>query len=344
MYGYEEYVDILPEHILQKVNALEIMEMCLGEKADVGVRYISPCRDDNSAGCRIEERLDGTILFVDFGESKGKTHRDCFKLVMDSYGVTFQSALKIICNHFGLSTTSVDYQPLKVKPKVNNNSVSSTPFSTVIDYDTRDFNKHDKKHWSQYLIYPEQLLEDKTHAVSRIKIDSAKGRKSFEPFSPCFSFDFGHHVKLYMPYNNPQYKWITNCDENDIGNIWNLPKTGKELIIQKSYKDHRVLRNIGFGLDVIWTQNEGCIPHEKILYDLSIRFDLITIFYDNDKAGRLAALKLRNVILALNPSAKVRFVYLPRRWGHKDPGEFINKEGKKDLQQVLQTIGIKPQN
>lgn len=344
MYGYEEFIDVQPEHILQKVSQLDIMSMCLGEKAELGVRYVSPCRKDDNPDCRLEERFDGTILFIDFGEARGKTHRNCFRLVMDSYGVTYQTSLQIICSHFGLSTVSVNYEPIKVKPQVNNNSIETTPYQTIIDYRTREYNKHDIKHWSQYLIYPEHLLEDNTHAVSEIIIDSNKGRKSFKPFSPCYSFDFKHHVKLYMPYNNPKYKWITNCDENDIGNIENLPKTGEEVIIQKSYKDHRVLRNVDFGLNVIWTQNEGCIPDAKILLDLTLRFNVITIFYDNDKAGRLAALKLRNIILSINPSAKVRFVYLPRRWGHKDPGEFINKEGRKDLQSVLQTIGIKPLN
>ena len=335
MYGYEEYIDLTPEHILQRVSQLDIISLCLGEEAHIGARYISPCRNDENPDCRLEEIFDGTILFVDFGERGGKTHRNCFQLVMDSYRCTFQTALKIVCQQFGLSTYTEDYKPLKSKPKVNNSSIETTPYQTMIDYTTRDYDKHDKKHWSQYLIYPHQLLEDGTSAVSEIHIDNHKGLKSFKPFSPCYALNFKHHVKLYMPYNNPRYKWITNCDENDIGNIDNLPRTGKEVIIQKSYKDHRVLRNLDFGLNVIWTQNEGCIPHDSILLDLTLRFETITIFYDNDKAGRLAALKLRRVILNINPNAKVRFVYLPRRCNHKDPGEFISKEGRKDLQQTL---------
>lgn len=343
MYGYEETIDVQPEHILQKISQLDIMSLCLGEKADLLGRYTSPCREDNSPGCRLEERPDGSILFLDFGAGSGKTHRNCFRLVMDTYNVHYREALKLICNHFGLITDANSYEPIKAKPKVNNSSID-TPYNTIIDFIPREINKKDKLFWSQFLIYPQHLIEDNTQMVGEITIDSSKGRRSFKPFNQCYALDLKHHVKLYMPYNNPKYKWITNADENDIGNIWNLPSTGKEVIIQKSYKDHRVLRNVDFGLNVCWTQNEGCIPHPMILKDLTERFEVMTIFYDNDEAGRLAALKLRNVILGINPSAKVRFVYLPRRWNHKDPGEFVKKEGKSDLQQVLQHIGIKPLN
>lgn len=343
MYGYSVLTEISPEQVLQKVTEVQIFEMIMREEVDVlssSARYTNPCREDNNPGCRFETREDGTLLFVDFAEAKGKTHRTCFRMVMDYYGVTFNTAIRIICSHFGLSSDVNDYSPVITKPRlIEREEVSSFP--TLIEPEHRPYEKRDKLFWSKFMITTDHLSEDNTKAVKRVTIKGRKGTSSFDPLNICYSFDFGKHTKLYQPYTHPEYKFITNCDENDIGNINNLPIVGKELIIQKSYKDHRVLRNTGFGLNVIWTQNEGCIPKWDILYDLSIRFELITIFYDNDEPGRRAASKLASVILIVNPNANVRIVYLPDK-KYKDPGQFIHGEGRKDFEEVLKQIGIKP--
>lgn len=342
MYGYEDSFDILPDQLLQKITPEEIFKWIFKDNINTSIRYTSPFRDDPSPSCRFQETPDGTLLFIDFGESPGRTHRTCWRAVMDHHKCSLPIALKLICQHFGLSNKSVDYEPIKVDKTTEETRIKSYP--TLITWDTRLPHKKDKIFWSQFIISSQDLKDDKVGIVKTVHIDSKKGRKSFDPMSICYAYDFGHHVKIYQPYNNPQYKWISNCTENDIGNIDNIPLVGEELIISKAYKDHRVLRNIGFGLKaVIWTQNEGCIPDARILLDLSQRFKLITIFYDNDQPGRDAAYKLMSVILTINPSAKVRCVWLPvRKFPYKDPSDFIKKEGRTDTQEVLKYIGITP--
>ena len=163
-------------------------------------------------------------------------------------------------------------------------------------------------------------------------------------------FDFVDKIKIYQPYGG-KYKWITNCDEDNIGNFDNLPPTGRELIIQKSYKDHRVLRNLEWGLNVIWFQNEGCVPSMDILVNLTQRFEYITIFFDNDEDGMKAAQKLCDIFNMIRESC-ARTVFLPKRRKHKqlygdylkDPGAFINKEGKQDFIKTLKQIGINGKN
>lgn len=346
MYGYEDHLDIHPEQILQKVTELEIFEWVLGEKVDLSIRYLSPFRDDTNPDCRFEEREDGTLLFLDFGDPYGKTHRSCFNMVQAKYNnCSLSTAMKIICQHFGISEDTTNYESGNQVRKVQHTEDNTSHAPATILWTTRNSHKKDKLYWSKFLINIEDLKEDGTGIVATITIDSRKGRRSFTPHNICYSYPFADsgHVKLYQPYNNPKYKWISNCDENDIGNINNLPPTGKELILQKSYKDHRVQRNVGFGQPVVWLQNEGCIPHPKILLDLSTRFELITIFYDNDQPGREAAARLMYEFLRVNPQAKVRCVWLPqRKYPHKDLGEFVSKEGRSDTQEVLKYIGIKP--
>jgi hypothetical protein len=343
MYGYEDSFDILPDQLLQKITAEEIFKWIFNDDISTAYRYISPFRDDSNPDCRFQETLDGTLLFIDFGERNhsGRTHRTCWRAVMDYHKCSLSVALKLVSNHFGLSNNPIDYVPLQNE---KNEAPAVKVYPTLITWDVRPIEKRDKIFWSQFIISSQDLKDDKVGIVKTVHIDSMKGKKSFDPMSICYAYDFGHHVKIYQPYNNPKYKWITNCNENDIGNLQNIPLIGDELIISKAYKDHRVLRNIGFGLKaVVWTPNEGSIPCAKILLDLSQRFPLITIFYDNDQPGRDAAAKLMAAILTVNPSAKVRCIWLPvRKFPHKDPSDFIKKEGRADTQEVLKYIGISP--
>lgn len=347
MYGYGEYVDISPEQLLQKVTQEQIFEFILdssspGTKFDFSLRYTSPFRSDKKPGCRFEQRPDGTILFVDFGEkllNPTKTHRSCFRMVMDFYDVSLNTALKIICDKFSLSKSSNDYQ--RVDVTYTNKSFNSPVLETIIKYDKRQYGRFDIQHWSKFLIKTSHLEEDKVFSVRRFTINGPKGISHVAPYKHCYAIDFIDKVKIYQPYS-VDYKWITNCDENNIGNFDNLPLSGDELIIKKSYKDHRVMRNLDMGLDVIWFQNEGCIPSIDILVSIVSRFKLITIFFDNDEGGIKAAIVLVAIFNSIREGC-ARMVYLPTL--HlKDPSEFINKEGRRDLITVINQIGIYGKN
>src|SRR3954465_13973869 len=102
MYGYEEYLDITPEHLLQKIDQEDIFEFVLQEPFSFSTRYRSPFRQHSKdiGTCRFDQREDGTILFVDFGEAPGKTHRSCFKMVMDKESTNLTGAMRIICKKF----------------------------------------------------------------------------------------------------------------------------------------------------------------------------------------------------------------------------------------------------
>src|SRR5688500_6094044 len=112
MYGFEDLIDVAPEQLLQKITQEQIIEWILKEPVDLSRQYTSPFRDDTKPGCRFELRPDGMIIFVDFGERHltGRTHRTCFGMVMDKFGVSMQGALKILCSEFGLSTQKYAYQ------------------------------------------------------------------------------------------------------------------------------------------------------------------------------------------------------------------------------------------
>ena len=340
MYGYENLFELTPDQILQKITQQQIFEFVLKKQFNFADRYLSPFRDDKKPGCRFEQRPDGTIVFVDFGErfrNPTKTHRSSFRMVMDAHNVTLQGAMKILCEHFNISTNKEDYQILNViqYERVEKSFLPMT-------YEAKPFAKSDVTYWSGFLIKLEHLLEDHSYAVKRFTVLKEGKLKVINIYQYCYVFDFIDRVKFYQPFKD-KYRFITNCDENNIGNFDNLPISGEELIIQKAYKDHRILRNLDWGLNVVWFQNEGCVPDMEILIGLVNRFNLITIFFDNDEDGIMAALKIHAVFNSIRQGC-CRIVHLPIFLSHKltwkDVGEFINKEGKQDLITVLKQIGI----
>lgn len=141
MYGYEEYNDISPEQLLQKVTQEQIFEFILRKPFSYEDRYLSPFRLDTRPGCRFEQRSDNTILFVDFVEKNirpDKTHRNCFNMVMDKYNCNLNRAINIILSHFNLSTNSLDYNEVSLTQYDSKEKPTNSPI--IFKYEKTDYN------------------------------------------------------------------------------------------------------------------------------------------------------------------------------------------------------------
>lgn len=335
-YGYTEFNFITPEQILQKISQEDIFEYILGFKPELGRQYFSPFRTDKHAGCRFELQND-ILLFVDFGEIQDKTHRGFISAAMDMFGITYNVAIDAICNKFGLSTSQTDYAPIapRIIDKPTNDVIGIT-------YEKAIYDKRDKIFWSKALIKSNELEEDNVFATHRATIIRERTKKTFSIYGLGYAMDFLDAVKIYQP-NSSTHKWITNCNEDHIGNFDNLPSTGDTLIIEKAYKDHRLFRNLQLDwLDyhVIWLHNEGCIPSLYLLENLLARFKRVIIFFDNDEKGIYAAKNLRMILNGIRPGSTV-MRYVPLRYSPiKDLAEYVGKEGRKDTIKLLKQIRI----
>ncbi len=332
MYGYQEYIDLTPEQVLQKVSQQQIFELALQEEFSFNKLYRSPLREDTKAGCRFEERPDGTILFLDFGDST--IHRTCFKLLMDTTGKNLTQAIRYIHEKFNLSADPKDYSPViykKVESKEN--------FKTDIKFDKKDYTSRDRTFWNRFNITTNHLQEDYVYSAARIYINNeAKKKKTvFVPRDLCFVIDFFDAVNIYQPYNST-HKHIKNTNENHIGNFDNLPPTGEYLVITKSYKDHRILRNLGWA-NTIWFMSESIIPDVSILKNLTKRFNKIKVFYDNDYAGLKFGYRLVTLLNSLEWGC-ADMVYIPLKYRYKDLGEIIPREGERDTIKLLNQLKL----
>jgi len=318
MYGFiDDYIPLNMVEILMRVTQEEIFHITIGEIPDINKKYISPIRDDRIGECFFNY-YNGKLYFIDFANSK--THMDCFGIIQDKYNISLTKTLIFVNNHFKLGLNGIG-TPVDIKFKPQDIVKEVKPYIDII-YKIKPYNKADIAYWNNYGINKENLIEDGILSVLWYKFYSNRVKREIiiRPKSLSFIYtEFFPKVKIYSPFEKKTNgKWIANVTQNDIGNIKNLPILAKKLIITKSYKDNRVLRN--HGVLSIWFQNEGMLPDDKYLYNLGKRFDKIIVLFDNDKAGIIAAKKITQEINSRLPNT-ARYVSVPIKAGVKDPSD-----------------------
>lgn len=347
MYGYSEIITLSPEEILQEISQEDIFGIFIKEKiiADKDkATYVAPYRDDKNPACYFEE-YEGKLCFIDFADTLQS--KDCFGLVSKCTGLNFKDSLQYIVKHFSLGKGNRPKRNVVIKKENEVVEVKKIKKNRTITYAPREFNGKDKKFWTQYKISRKELIEDKVIPITLYKSINRKGEpfiiQSFDLMYAYTDFEDGK-AKIYRPYGNKDEKWFTNCTQNDIGGVNHLPSHGDLLVISKSYKDYRVLRNQG--LNSVWFQNEGMIPSPTLLVQLCKRFSKIIVWFDNDNAGIKASRIVSSHINSLYPG-KSRPIYLDTTLLEekiKDPSDLIAKKGEEELIKFLKDKKILKNN
>jgi len=321
-YGYYEFVPLNMQEILLRVSQEDIFSIVT--KPALNEFILSPLREDSGAGCYFEWYRD-KLYFIDFGFSN--IPLDCFGFISNYYGISHSETLKMINDHFQLG---LGYSNHIIKPVIPQRSSLKVieKKDTQILFQPRNYNKQDGHFWSPYGIKKSELIDDHVYAVKWFKVLKDGNQSVIRPFTPAYAyFEFKPRVKIYNPttkvYKN---KWVTNCNSNDIGNFSNIDVYGVHLLITKSYKDCRVLKNAG-KKNTIWFQNEGTVPEAHIIGLLAKRFQRFSLLFDNDIAGLKAAERVMSIINNYFPE-KVDNYTVPVG---KDPAEMRKTVGQQEL-------------
>lgn len=333
MYGYNEVLSLGPEEILEETTQEEIFGIFIKEPiiADKGsATYVAPYRDDSKPDCYFEI-YDGRLFFVDFASSPPS--HNCFSFIqkcakLKDFGEVYQYIVKALglkgnkmIAKEGTSETLVELKEPKKQKEIL--------------YLSRPFDKRDKEYWSQYNISRDNLIEDKVVPIQLYKSISRKGVpfviRGFDIMYAYTNFK-DNRIKIYRPYGTKESKWFTNCTQNDIGGISSVNFDSEDLLITKSYKDYRVVKNLG--VNAVWFQNEGMMPSPTILKNLCNNFKRIIIWFDNDEAGIEAAKTVSNYIRSLCLNLIVICIHLEvelLKENIKDPSDLQCKKGKEEL-------------
>ncbi len=116
---------------------------------------------------------------------------------------------------------------------------------------------------------------------------------------------------------------MSNTKKTDIQGYSQLPDKGNKLIITSSLKDVMCLYVAGY--NAIALQSEIQMPDEKLISELTNRFNRIEILYDNDfdninNPGQTMAKKICDLYGFVNKC-------IPEEFKSKDPSDLIENTG-----------------
>ena len=271
------YLERVDANKILNSNQLHIWWWLLGFVVDEKEHFCNPFREDSHPGCWLEWK--GNYLRLQDYADRKYHGLNIFSATSMIYNIGFKESLHKIVNELDLNITTIQKAaPKKVKAK-------KLPCISIV---TKGWDEIDKSFWKPILISNVELEEDKVLPISSYIVDG----KLYKTDKPAYSYEQpSGRRKIYQPTGT--MKWYSNCTIEDVGSYDKLPEKGDTLIITKSYKDCRILRNLGYYS--IWLQNEGCTIPDHILKDLKSRFKNIYILFDNDKGGLKAASKLQEL-------------------------------------------------
>ena len=311
MYGFSNSMS--NNELFEKISQEAVFRHVFGD-FKINNYLCSPFRKDDNPGCWIKWS-GNKLMFCDYANS---SFLDMIGIIQEKHNLGYHEAIDFIADN-----------KFEGEPEYIKRSKQRAKSSFTLEFCPKPFDKYAKSYWQQYDITSSQLIDDNIFSTAWFKFKNSTG--SWTTISPhaaeaSYTISMEQSLKICRPYvKNKRHKWITNATQNKIGGAEKLPFVGEDLIITKSYKDWRVLTNLG--LTAIWLQNEGQIPDSNILNPIVNMFDNVIVWFDNDNAGIQASKKLVSII---NNTyiGKANNITLPTK--EKDPADVI-KAGKKEF-------------
>lgn len=274
-------IKLTPESVLEKISEYDIFRFYTSDKSwKINVVMLSPFRKENNPSFIIGNK-NGSLFFTDFADTS--LRGNCFTFVKVLYGLSnLDDVLKLIDKDFGLGISTkpvADYKKIVAEYKQPEDLGKRYSLIQVI---TRKFNNEELAYWNQYYQDLEDLKKHNVYAIKKVYLN-----KSLFPMKDIdlrFGYFYDGHWKIYKPYANRKNKWVPN----------NVPITaidGKEDIqnckiafINKSKKDHMVMKKIFDCSCAVQNEGLGCFSSENVEY-LKANSDEQILSFDSDVTG-----------------------------------------------------------
>lgn len=323
--------------IFKYITEEQIFAYILGFEPKEFDYICSPLREDRNPGAFFQRGLHSNrLLFMDYADPS-KVCYDCFDFIKKYFNLPdFYSALKFVKEN--IIERKGFTEPIK---KIEKEAPKPVKRETLLNIEARPFNATDGVFWGSFGISRENLIEDKVFAVNKIFLrNGRKGNRDIPVYTKCYAYtDFpDNRKKLYFPHKKGSKRFLSTCKRSDI-TTRNIDRSKSQIVISKSYKDNRVLRN--YGANAIWFQNEGSVPEN--LEEILEGFDDIIVFFDNDLPGITAGKKIVDIINNSFGKTIARSLFLEKDLlskGVKDPADMYAKLGKESLYHFLEQNGI----
>lgn len=320
--------------IIFSCDQLDLWSWFLGFRIGLHEQFCNPLRSDKHPNCFLSWAYHKSerIVLNDYADRQYHG-MSVFDAIMYKYNLDFSESLQKINNEF------IKVHNIELKENSSYQSTRASKFIFILQHHPWTLNKqpifikHDKVYWEQYGISSKELKEDNVQSNRRITFNSKNNPDQFTSLdvTPSYTYLFKNHKKCYQPYND--IKWLSTCSDEDIWGWDNM--TNDDLIITKSYKDYRVLKNSGY--NTIALQSEGTkIPFDKLLKLKEIKTKYV--LFDNDAAGIKASQMIADFGNSFDSG------YIPVTFSEdlpKDASDIVKQYSNSFLENELLNLGVK---
>ena len=309
------------DSILCKISEYDIFRYYCHNFKNYGDKFCSELREDRSPTCSIVP-WKGKVIYKDFGS--GDSH-DCFSYIQAKYGLTFSEAMRVIDTDFGLGLQSGTVIKSQIAITYGTQDVIEKR-PTKIEKKARQWNVEDKNFWSQFHIPKHLLTKFGVQPIDYFWINEARYR--------CHSLSYVYNIngryKVYRPFET-EGKWYSNTSKDDIQGWRQLKDNGDIVILASSLKDVMCLNVLGY--EAIALQSEMQMPSAELIKQLSERFEVVAVLYDNDfekdaNPGQTMANKICAEFNLIN-------IILPAHYKSKDISDLMKDHGVEIAEKIV---------
>lgn len=213
----------------------------------IGEKFRSPFREDKKSGCFLKHSKNGILYFHDYAAN---VHLTAFQIY---------------------ERNRHEFKNYRKKKKRRRKKF-------LLYVKTREFSDNDVRYWGAYGITIENLVKDLVFPISAYIAVSDKYNSAVEADKLAYVFSFYNEMKIYQPFSKKR-KHIANVSQYTL--IGDRIKEFDILILTKSYKDFRVLKNELKCVNVTAFQSET-----QYFIDSYINsFEYVIVIFDNDAPG-----------------------------------------------------------
>ena len=267
--------ELSADNILAKVSELLIYRHYFGQ-FELNEATYNHLRGEDTSGCPsfIISNRYGHLHHKDFAMGDDWSG-NCFKLVQQIHGCSYNEALKIIDRDLGLGIlpehNSGIYRKLKKELKVPDEISKRYSLIQVV---TRKFTKEELDYWKSYFQTADDLKINHVYAIKEAYLNKKKITINSEEL--VFGYLFNNsHWKLYFVEREKKYKWISNVPLDTAYGLFNLKKE-KNTLICKSLKDYMVCKKVYDNVCCVQNESKGAFSEETVKF---IKANSKEVFY-----------------------------------------------------------------